>query len=155
MADKSGEGKIIISKNYSRKVNLSGISSQYDNIEIATFISKEIDATEDIQLAIDSLHKIVYAATEKDIISAMEDLLEKSKNPDNSVFLGIPKAYPPVKSVKKVVKTVTKKEDIDIDDIFKDDLELEPEEIVVPKPKEEIVELEDFDLESYQGDLLS
>ena len=83
--------KVKVTKSYSRKVNLRGISSRYDCIELGSYLSAEIECVDedDLNKKSEALALKVRKETEKDIFSAMKNLISLSKDSKNSVLLGI------------------------------------------------------------------
>lgn len=80
-----------VSKTYSRKVSLKGLSSKYDNIECGTMITVpiEFEDAKELSIKLQNLQKAVMDETEKDISKTISNLFEMSKDVKNNAVLGI------------------------------------------------------------------
>ena len=143
---------ITISKRYERKVNLSSISSAYDNILLGTFGSQDVEysSEEELEKAVNKLSKFVIKSTENDIKEKIKELFGISQEGKNNAFIGKTgsileevgvKTNNPVKPVEKKVEQKVEKKSIkeldeDIDDLFGDlEGEKTTKEIVAKKEK--------------------
>ena len=79
-----------VTKSYARKVSLKGITSQYDNIECATYISAPVEWAdeEDFNKKLNILTKKVQSETERDIAVATQSLIDLSRDDKNSALIG-------------------------------------------------------------------
>jgi len=79
-----------VTKSYTRKVSLKGISSQYDNITCGTFISTPIQWSdeEDLNKKLEMLTTKVQKETEKDIAVAIGNIMELASDSKNSALVG-------------------------------------------------------------------
>lgn len=79
-----------VTKNYSRKVSLKGITSQYDNVTCGTFIYAPIEWIDekDFNSKMEVLAKKVKDETERDIASAIGSLMDMAKDENNSALVG-------------------------------------------------------------------
>jgi hypothetical protein len=161
--------KVTISKNYERKVNLSGISSQYDNITSGSFISMdvEIDKIEDAVDKMRELEKIVFNETERDVKERFIRLKEMADDEKNQMLMGIGNTLEITKDEASAVekkkeikapksKTKTKQDSSKaktIDDLLMD-VEDGEEEEPIKNQKVEEVDIDDFDLGDFDGGLL-
>jgi hypothetical protein len=82
--------RINISKKCERKVNLSGISNQYDNITVCTFVSKSIEGCSEEKLRdeLRKLHWICFEENERDIKAQLLELKGMSEDKNNLVLMG-------------------------------------------------------------------
>lgn len=80
-----------VTKSAKRKVNLVGISSEYDNIEWGTFITADINYTDDkdFQEAVDKLSTMTRNAIERDIRNHIIVMKEMAKDKNNQIKLGL------------------------------------------------------------------
>src|ERR1035437_979759 len=82
--------RINISKKCERKVNLSGISNQYDNITVCTFVSKSIEGCSEEKLRdeLRKLHWICFEENERDIKEQLLELKGMTEDKNNLVLMG-------------------------------------------------------------------
>ena len=168
-AAKPKKKKVTISKHYERKVNLTAISSQFDNISVGTFISGEVEVTNDEELVeeLRSLKKMVFEENERDIKEIFVDLKKMSEDKKNKALVGtgttleLPdesdKPTPKEDEPKKIEsKKVEPKKDEKVEEgPKKDDKKSITDWFQDEEPSEmEEIDIESFDEDAYQGDLL-
>lgn len=87
------ENKMIfkVTKSYSRKVSLKGITSQYDNIDCGTFVTAimECENIEEFDDKCKTLFDKVRTETERDIATSLRSLMDTAKEPENSALVGM------------------------------------------------------------------
>jgi hypothetical protein len=160
---------VVISKTYSRKVNLSAISSQYDNITLTTFVNKSIKDCSDDELKSElrNLQKLVFEETERDFKEVFVKLFEMSDDERNLALLGTGTSLEGLSSIEKIsskkkkIKDTKDKGAKDKEDGLDDWLEGESEDIPdqedsknISDQEEDGFEPEDVDLDDFEGGLL-
>jgi hypothetical protein len=79
-----------VSKRYERKVNLSAISSQYDNISLGTFLSceMEVEGMEHLKEKMRKMYALVVSETERDIRETFIRLKSMAEDKKNLALVG-------------------------------------------------------------------
>ena len=136
-----------VTKHYERKVNLSGISSQYDNISHGTYIAREIEyaSEEDMRNGMLEMADIVRQETEEDIRNTFIMLKGMVDDVSNDALLGLGTN---LQIGKKIEKEVKKRIEKGQDKKKENSPELEKEDLP------ELEETDEFDFEEFQGGFL-
>jgi len=80
-----------VAKSYKRKVSLKGVTSQYDNVEVGTFISilVSFDDIPELMKKCDGLAAKVFESSERDMKVNIQNVIEMTKDPSNSALVGL------------------------------------------------------------------
>lgn len=143
--------KVVISKSYERKVGLSAISSQYDNISLSSHASMEVEISsiDELRSKMNKLHKLVYEETEADIKSAFIELLKLSEDEDNLALtnngqtLELPESEVEVEEEASEKKSETKKVEENVNVDLEDDWT--PDEVDINEEQEDDEDDDYFD----------
>jgi len=82
---------IKVTKTYSRKVSLRGITSQYDNVDRGTFVTAMIGFSNEKELneKLKQLSKLAFNETELDIADTINSIKKMCQDESNQALVGL------------------------------------------------------------------